>query len=518
MAKERIVTRREFVKEFLTTGAGICLGGVTSQQKGFSAGNKSRVFRVNECPTHDGQLRHHGLDTLLNLQADNGMKFYRMSGKHPWGGPAGLIDADDVVLIKVNCQWKCRGTTNTDVLRGLIHRILRHPDGFHGEVVIYENGQGQASFDGDPNAWGNYSSWPEIDNGIWVNAEEENLLTVNYLVNTVFKDDPVSSFLLDPIRSNFIAAADHSTNGYRKVDNVSYPCFTSNGGNRIELREGIWNGSSHDSHLKLINLPVLKHHGGTGITGVLKHCYGILSMADGSSGIRHYAESGSQCGKMWSLVRTPDFNILDCIWVSHESLGGYPEHTTNRSNIVLAGNDPVALDYYASKHILLPLGGNKASEHDPDSFSGLINHLTGARDFINDNGGIDGQPTRMGDENIEAISAQPVPFGVSLLPSSLQVAKGEDLRLKAIIFNNLGITQNVYFAAKVTMPDGSSYPSSGYLVGPSLVTLNPFESKTIPFTHKIPFVAPSGLYKYRGLVGTPSEGVVDKYRFDFEVS
>jgi hypothetical protein len=340
------------------------------------------------------------------------VKFYRSSAAHPWAGPEGLIETADVVLVKVNCQWKCRGTTNTDVVRGLIYRILQHPDGYDGEVVIFENGQGVGAFDGYPRYGGAYAAWPEIDNEIHVNAEEESILTVDHLVETVFGDDPVTSYLLDPIRSTFISGSDHSTDGYRRISDVSYPCLTSAGGNRIELQEGIWNGSEHDSNLKLINVPVLKTHGGTGITGVLKHSYGILSMADGFSGIRHYAESGTQCGKMWGLVRAPDLNILDCIWVSHESLSGYPPETTHRADLLLGGVDPVALDYHGSKHVLHPIGGIGQPEHDPDSFSGLINHLTGARDFINDGGGIRGELTNTGDENIEVVSASAgVPLG-----------------------------------------------------------------------------------------------------------
>jgi hypothetical protein len=175
----------------------------------------------------------------------------------------------------------------------------------------------------------------------------------------------------------------------------------------VELREGIWNGTSYDANLKLINVPVLKHHWGAGVTGTLKHSFGILSMADGSFGIRHYGDWGTQCGKMWSLVRTPDLNILDCIWVSHETLQGYPPETTRRTNTLLAGFDPVALDYYASKHVLLPLGGNKAQYHDPDSYFPLKNHYTNARDFINANGGIGGLMAQMGDENIEVIASPP---------------------------------------------------------------------------------------------------------------
>ena len=53
---------------------------------------------------------------------------------------ASLLRAGDVVLLKVNAQWKYRGCTNSDVVRGLVQRILEHPDGFAGEVVI-ANGQ-----------------------------------------------------------------------------------------------------------------------------------------------------------------------------------------------------------------------------------------------------------------------------------------------------------------------------------------------------------------------------------------
>jgi hypothetical protein len=399
------LTRREFMRGVASAGAFVCASSWVDVKRAFSNGGKSRVFKVEECPRHDGHRRHQGMDTLLDLLAENDIKFYLTDKDHSWGGASGIIAPEDVVLIKVNCLWKCRGTTNTDVLRGLIHRILQHPDGFQGEVVIFENGQGHGGFDGLTQGGSAYDAWPDIANGIYINAEEENVLTVDYLVDTVFKHDPVSAYLLDPIRSVFIAPSEHLADGYRETSDVSYPCFTSQAGHRIELREGIWNGYNHDTNLKLINLPVFKHHDGTGITGALKHTYGILSMSDGNSRIRHYDESGIQCGKMWSLVKIPDLNIIDCIWVSPDSLIGYPQETTYRADMLLAGLDPVALDYYTSKHVLYPLGGNHESAHDPDSFAGLINHLSGARDFINNNGGIEGDAVRMGDDNIEVLTA-----------------------------------------------------------------------------------------------------------------
>jgi uncharacterized protein (DUF362 family) len=399
------VTRREFIKGVAAAGAFTCAGKWIGTKNVFSNDLKSQIFRISGCPEHDGHLRHKGLDSLFDLLSENGHKLYRTNKAHQWGGPTGIIETNDVVLIKVNCQWKCRGTTNTDVLRGLIHRILEHPDGFNGEVVVFENGQGRGGFDGLEQGGSAYSSWPEVYNQIIVNAEEQDLLTVDYLVNNVFKNDPVSSFLLDPVRSVFISDSDRITNGYRKISEVSYPCFTTLMENRIELQNGIWTGSEYSDNLKLINLPVLKTHAGTGITGALKHTYGILSMDDGSSGIRHYSESGNQCGKMWGLIKPADLNIVDCIWVSPDSLSGYPVSTTHRANTLLAGIDPVALDYYGSKHILYPLSGPYQNRHHPDTDPGLINHLVGAQDFINSAGGIFGDPAQMGDDNIDVLSA-----------------------------------------------------------------------------------------------------------------
>ena len=131
------VTRRKFIKGVASAGALVCASRWVGVRHAFSNSGKSRVFEVHECPVHDGDLRHQGIDALLDLLGENGIKFYLTGMDHPWGGPEGIIASDDVVLIKVNCQWKCRGTTNTDVLRGLIYRILQHPDGFQGEVVIF---------------------------------------------------------------------------------------------------------------------------------------------------------------------------------------------------------------------------------------------------------------------------------------------------------------------------------------------------------------------------------------------
>jgi uncharacterized protein (DUF362 family) len=321
---------------------------------------------------------HAGVEDLLHLMGNNGLKFYRSSRKTVLSGPGGMIEPDDVVLIKVNAQWKYRGCTNSDVIRGLIQRVLDHPDGFDGEVVIFENGQGRGSLNCDTSA--KYSG----DTSVRANANNR-YHSFLYLVNTIFRGPRVSSILLDPIRGKFIAADDHVTDGYRRFENVSYPCFTTEGGHRVELREGIWQGNWYNQNLKLINVPVLKSHGGSRITASLKHLYGVLSMSDGQSAPRHYAGLGTTCGKMVVDVRTPVLNIVDAIWVSYASLKGFPADTTYRANQLLASQDPVALDYWAAKYVMHPIDNNP--EHDPDS-SDMSQWLSDARKIINWRGGL----------------------------------------------------------------------------------------------------------------------------------
>ncbi len=212
-------------------------------------------------PAHPND--HLGLESLLYLMADNGLKFYRSSRPEQLCGPSGLIARDDVVLIKVNAQWKYRGATNSDLVRGLIQRLLDHPDGFTGEAVIVENGQGRGSLACDTSsAYGG-------DTGVHANANDESHSFL-YLVNSIFRDPRVSAFLLDPVRATFIGAGRPRHQRLPQATRTS-PTRASPppGGRRVELRDGIWNGTAYDPGLKLINVPVLKHHdtGGSEIHG-----------------------------------------------------------------------------------------------------------------------------------------------------------------------------------------------------------------------------------------------------------
>ena len=105
---------------------------------------------------------------------------------------------------------------------------------------------------------------------------------------------------------------------------------------------------------------------------------------------------------MIAKVRAPVINILDCIWVTQVRWAGYPPEYTTRLDQLLASVDPVALDYWASKHLLYPIDNNE--DHNPDKFDVLKNHLIQAQDVINSEGGINGHKVTLNESDIKVIS------------------------------------------------------------------------------------------------------------------
>jgi hypothetical protein len=389
--------RRKFLK---AAGTGT-VALAASRFAAAAGGPRSAVHRVHHVPVPDFSAgnRHPGVESLLFSLASSGVAFYRSASGHPLAAPTGVIGPGDTVLIKVNAQWKYRGCTNSDVVRGVIQRILDHPDGFTGEVVMVCNGQERGSLNCDTTAGCDGGT-----NEIHANAENERH-SFSWLARDLFRDPRVGEKLLDPIRATFIGANDHTTQGYRTVASTSYPCFFTPQGTRVELREGIWTGSGYDpSRLKLINMPVLKDHKDLNVTGCTKHMYGLFTTYNVPYYFHDGALAGQNMSDFWTLVRAMDLNILDATWVSHASLCGYPPSTTTRMNMLVGGLDPVAIDAWAARHILLPISGDPA--HDPDLPGLFRSYLTVARDAINAAGGLRGSLPVTMDESLIDVTHQ----------------------------------------------------------------------------------------------------------------
>lgn len=311
------------------------------------AGYRAELFQVTDCPEDPVGDRFPGLDSLLGLMGENGLKFYRSETTGPLAGPDGIIASDDTVVIKINYQWSSRGGSNTDVLNGLIRAIVDHPDGFTGEVAVGENTQfaPTENFDRARN-----------------NAQELTLSPLDVVEG--FKNLGHRVSMNDWRRLNTSERNEGEScdegQGYVLFDwrgsRVSYPRFRTEYGTCISLKNGVWGGGGFDrSRLKIINLPVLKPHGAVyGVTASVKNYMGVVTNTLTNS---HNGVAGGLMGAVMAATGMPDLNILDCIWVH-----GYPGDGPNvgsalatRTDKLVASTDPIALDIWATTNILVPL-------------------------------------------------------------------------------------------------------------------------------------------------------------------
>lgn len=311
---------------------------------------------------------HAHISELINLLNYKGLPFYNAGTS-----PNGLIARNDVVLIKINSQWPERGGTNTDVLKEIIQAIVNYPDGFVGEIVVADNAQGfQGSMD-----------WP---NG---NAEDTSQSTQD-VVNMFSSTYHVSTFRWDSIRGTRVNeySTGDMTSGYIVYSTadpatgivVSYPKFRTQFGTYISFKNGVWNGTAYEKRLKVINLPVLKSHKSYGVSACLKNYMGVVSEGERRTGglaNGHYQVATGGMGTLMVETGLPTLNIIDAIWVNanpppaSNAGAGTPYAAATRVNVLMASTDPVAIDYWAAKHVLVQAAGiigyNDTRTLDPDN-------------------------------------------------------------------------------------------------------------------------------------------------------
>ena len=321
----------------------------------------SSIFVENSNGTDDGVLR------LLASMSSHGLNFYRTAAN-----PGGLFSSNDVIIIKINGQWAERGGTNTDLLASVIQAIIDHPEGFRGEIIVSDNGQAQ---------FGSQGRGGSLD---WRNANsmDRQTSTLDVIRNFQSRGHRVTGVLWDEfttVRVGEFSSGD-TRNGYVVEDNrrstgleVSYPKFTTEYGTMVSFREGIWNAGSsrYDSEsLKVINMPVLKSHMLFQVTGAVKNYMGVPS--DRLTNMRSHNSVGTGgMGTLLAETRMPVLNILDMIWIAPDRGPGSAYNQAVEINKIAASIDPVALDYWAAKYILIPeaerIPGGRASAMNPDS-------------------------------------------------------------------------------------------------------------------------------------------------------
>jgi hypothetical protein len=310
----------------------------------------SHVFVVDSFPVPDSEaVYHEGLDSLLSLLADNDASLYRSDKHLAWCDTAGLIARDDVVLIKVNTAYPERGMTNTDIIKGLIGRIVAHPDTFVGEIDLVENGQG-------------HTCWTYSLN----NAERQSQTmqsVVDLFAGQGYRVGDYDWSAIghgDSVRWVSEFDVGDTVSGYVREDStgMTYPKFVTAFGTSVSTRLGVWNDSAYEPRrLKFVNLPVLKSHTGMGVTAAVKNYVGFLSYAATGPGPMHDSlMTQGLLGIEFGKARFPDLNIVDATWVCAEIATGptAPYGVCTRLNTLIASRDPIAADYYAGRYVIKP--------------------------------------------------------------------------------------------------------------------------------------------------------------------
>ncbi len=225
--------------------------------------------------------------------------------------------------------------------------------------------------------------WPESNAEDVTQSTQDvvDMFSPNYNVSTydwqLIRSTRVDEYSDGDMTDGYILydAADPETGIY-----VSYPKFRTQFGTYISFKNGVWNGTGYEKRLKVINLPVLKSHRWYGVTASLKHYMGVQSEGENRPGGLANGHSKVATGGMGTLmVETglPTLNIIDAIWINANpppsSLAGpsTPYDRATRVNVLMASTDPVALDYWAAKHVLVQaaslIGYNDTHTLDPDN-------------------------------------------------------------------------------------------------------------------------------------------------------
>ena len=344
-----------------------------------------------------------GFEKLIALMQEQGLSFYKREGKDTEGGTHGLIAKDDLIIIKVNSQWDQRGGTNTDLVKSIIEAIVGHPDRFIGEIVVADNGQAQFGARGR----GGSLDWNQ-------NNARDRSQSMQKVVDMFSDSYRASVYLWDRITENRVGEYSEgdledgyildSTPSPRTKIQISYPKFKTEFGTYISFKKGIWDQGrkAYDSgKLKVLNLPILKPHSIYGVTAAVKHYMGVVS--DKLTGHTSHNSVGlGGMGTQMAETRMPVLNVLDAIWISPRSGPRVSYSQAVENNMIAASIDPIALDYWSAKNILMKVAKSEnnpyADSMNPDiARRGSFGYwLRLSMDELNKAG----YETTLGDENI----------------------------------------------------------------------------------------------------------------------
>lgn len=346
-------------------------------------------------------------------------------------GLGNVIAGDDVVVVKVSAQWWNQGMTNVAAVRRLVERVLAVP-GFRGEVIVFENTHFRlANGSGLSRAWTRASD-RNVDVPGWTRLGDlvPHFERAGAPVSFVGLVDGGPSELAkeaweDPSHEHGVYGGDgrgpiadgDARDGYHwkleepwrlrrsLVDDaqtpLTWPRFTSpRSGLVVDLRDGLFRREGGklvkvDRRLRFVNMTTMNEHASTGMTGCCKSAMGIVDMSAGRLGTdprvrdfqaTHYFghpvamwRMAGPLGHFARAVRSPDLYVAVAEWVALTPKGVAPAVDVRlaaecalHAKTVVAGTDPVAIDAWCARNLLMPAGGQNHAFYDLDSEGSML--------------------------------------------------------------------------------------------------------------------------------------------------
>lgn len=310
------------------------------------------------------------------------------------GGIESYIDADDVVVIKPNLQWRNQGYTHTLATKTLIELILQRPGGFNGEILIAED---HVDFDRTNQGW---SATPENRVNNWPDMNYRELITDFQVDHPNVTAAPIDGRQTSgpadgPGYVHVYYTTENSPNANGRYTRMGYPILESSySGRMIDTQNGVWeDGEYTGQNVKLIFLPTLNTHSNyAGITSAVKCHVGFVPLGgnDQYYGVHSYPErysvgfradlstnrpeaSGECIGELISNIIQPTLYITVAEYAGHN---GRTSHTAGHTRTIGLCKDPVSLDYWMSRHVLCPLSSG-AARYDPANDNVFSRQLSG---------------------------------------------------------------------------------------------------------------------------------------------
>lgn len=327
----------------------------------------------------DSCLVDPAIDTLLMMMEKKNIYLHKTTAK-----PIGIVDTNDVVIIKGNFQWNSRNTTSTDRIKGLIWQILQHPDGFTGEILVCDNTQeiGTGINDNDNNSEDQNQSIVDVVNTFYAKGYPVYRLDWNYIWSAV-----VNEYSDGNLNNGYV---------YESSTKISYPKFRSPSNNYfISLRYGIWDSLTQEynqSRLCIIDFPVLKAHSIAGATISIKNWVGVLTTAHytdrygGRTAMHNTYFMGSYALVARVMAVTfPKLTIVDAAWTT--TYGPSSLTFIQNTKMLAASTDPIAASWYTAKYILTPIALYPNNTNPDLPGSAYKNSLTNWTTFLHDSAG-----------------------------------------------------------------------------------------------------------------------------------